>query len=1418
MSVRVKTKRRLTFVVLFCALLFVLAAVAYLQRSRQISRRLAVVRAEGAAALEAGNYEVALHKIGSYVQRYGSDADALYEYAQAREKVPEPNSRHIGQSIALYRQFLSLRPTHLEARRRLLTLYVEFGFNQEAIETAVAIDPTAATPGASSDPDVLRAQATALARLRRYDDAYKAAQAYNEKAPRDLDAQRMTIEILLAQGKPATEAVDRASALQKRWPDDALFELLLGIAYRMAGDVKGAEQWVAQAASRASDHDPAFIGALVEHLESLERFDDSLRVLERSAGRGAAENKRLLAARLWQAKRYQDLIDRLGDLDPADKASDSELLALRAMALLELRRDDEARPLVAALEKRFDAKAEAWAPVLKTAFAREAVPPREVIRVCADAVARVRTNPYFHYFLANAYNGAGEQDRALFHWAQAGRLSPAWAAPWVKVARLLASAERPAEAATLVAAARRRSSHDVDVLRASSDILSLALSTADSSGVEASRAQNLTALRDTLAQLDASYPAEGSAAVARVVLFAAGGDRDGAVRSAHAALDASKVYDDDVYLRLAAVSKAFSLGVEVLSLSRCEAAHGRVTPSLAAARAHAALTAGSAAEGKRILDAARIGVRGPAESKAWRTAWVTYLDTTGDPAAKEEWMSFADALADDAAVQSLALRAPAVQGEREFLNRTIDRLRAATVENGIGWRIARARWLSKDVSGTNTLALTRAASLLGEVCRDMPDLPEPRMLLARCLADLGSPREAIHQLTRVVSVAPELGAARLELAGLLQAQGDHAGAKDQLDLVADDDAASHRDRAVAATLLARGGDTDKALTLLEQLGRAGARAGGGQPIPIVLMADLYYRQGDPRRAKDLCVRVLEKSADPGAIGLLADILSAEGQVPQAEQVLSRLDQATLPPPQKELVRGRYYALSGNRAKSLEQFDAATRVAPSSAAAWRTLTKFHLSGGDLASALAAAAASGASVHEAGLQALQRASLALPSGPEAKDLLPLLAGVVDAPADELAVVEMLKALAEVNRSSPETVLPRVRAIANRNPRVLVVQNAAARAFVLLGGRSGAEEGLTIATRTMQYFPGAAEPAETAATVLAALGRWDEATGYAQQWKRRSPPAPAADLIIASAHLALRRPQEALAVLQPYAAKVAGPQADVETEKPIVTQATILFARALIQTGKTGDAEALLAGRIRHSPQYRAAWIGIASRHHPDPVAAARWLDLARENAGSAFAEQASLAEAWLALAARSGAAAHAERAAEFVRVLTAATESDSASSVQLVAVGTLSEATGNPAAAEAAYRHALRINPDDPIAMNNLAMILAARGQTADAEKLAARAATLDHPRRASFYDTLATVQAQSRRWSEAGESIRKALDLDPMNVGFQIHRAVILSSNGDAAGAREALDAVGGIRLEDPSLSHIDRERLKTLRQRASIDE
>jgi tetratricopeptide (TPR) repeat protein len=440
--------------------------------------------------------------------------------------------------------------------------------------------------------------------------------------------------------------------------------------------------------------------------------------------------------------------------------------------------------------------------------------------------------------------------------------------------------------------------------------------------------------------------------------------------------------------------------------------------------------------------------------------------------------------------------------------------------------------------------------------------------------------------------------------------------------------------------------------------------------------------------------------------------------------------------------------------------------------------------------------------------------------------------------------------------------MRRAADRHPRALVVQNIAARTCLARGGARGAGEALAIATRAMQDFPAAPEPAEIAAAASNALGHWDEAVAMARQWKQRAPSAGGANLATAAAYLGLKRPRQAIAVLEPFVARRAGggrgaaPELprEVDSETPLATRATVLYAEALVDSGRAGEAEALLASRIRRSPQYRSAWVRLASRQLTDYAAAGRWLDAAGplaevpesidrasppaqqasfsgppgETAGAGpgpgaipgdggafktFADRAGLAEAWLVLARRSGRAEHVGRAREMLARLAGGTLDAAASTAdEVLALGLLCEAGGDAATAETAYRRTLAKDPANVVAMNNLAMILVGRGEPAAAETLALRAAAAEHPRRASFFDTLATAQAALKKWPQALQSVAGARELEPGNVSFQIHQAALLDDAGERAMARKAFENVSNLRYEDASLGKIDRERLTQLRR------
>lgn len=111
----------------------------------------------------------------------------------------------------------------------------------------------------------------------------------------------------------------------------------------------------------------------------------------------------------------------------------------------------------------------------------------------------------------------------------------------------------------------------------------------------------------------------------------------------------------------------------------------------------------------------------------------------------------------------------------------------------------------------------------------------------------------------------------------------------------------------------------------------------------------------------------------------------------------------------------------------------------------------------------------------------------------------------------------------------------------------------------------------------------------------------------------------------------------------------------------------------------------------------------------------------------------------------------------------------------------------AGAESHYRKALALRPENPVALNNLALALERQGKPG-ALALAERAYKLLSDN-AAVMDTLATLKSRSGAHEEALTLQRRAVQLEPSNAALRLGLGRILLASGDKAGAREELDRV-----------------------------
>jgi Flp pilus assembly protein TadD len=126
-----------------------------------------------------------------------------------------------------------------------------------------------------------------------------------------------------------------------------------------------------------------------------------------------------------------------------------------------------------------------------------------------------------------------------------------------------------------------------------------------------------------------------------------------------------------------------------------------------------------------------------------------------------------------------------------------------------------------------------------------------------------------------------------------------------------------------------------------------------------------------------------------------------------------------------------------------------------------------------------------------------------------------------------------------------------------------------------------------------------------------------------------------------------------------------------------------------------------------------------------------------------------------------------------------------------LGMLEESRNRFDDAAAAYRKALEISPDQPIAANNLAWLLAERQGNLDEALQLASAAVEKGPEVAGFQDTLGFVYLQKGLNLPAIQKFRRAIALEeaysrktgsPPNPGYKPRLGIALSKAGERASA------------------------------------
>ncbi len=1336
-----RKKHRIIAVTALFTVVIVGGGGAVVVRQQILNHRALENRELGMASIERKDYPDALHQIGSYLQRYGqeNDPEALFEYAQARLNVPLPNGKHVGQAIGLFLQVLSVDPGHREARLELMKLYSGAGYGQEALDLAEKV-----LQEEPENIEALRAKASALARNRKFEEALEIARKITELAPENIGDHLMVLALMesaSAEGPAMLAYPDSQAALDR---EKAGYHVVRAVAFEMAGKRNEAIESAKRAAEivQSDSVDVLLVNSI---LTQFALFNESLNLLARTAPE--ADNPDLLQSycqRLFEVGNTAEVLKLTGQ-KPISELS-SGLLAVRAMAAGREANKAPLEEVVVELKGRTDdTLADAWAPVLETVWLRDNASPKEVMDVCAAALEKDQSSPYFHYFVGLAHERLGERDNALASLQNAIKLSPAWIDPILRSATLFAATGGHGEAFALVQAAMQRAPQNVGVAAAGAEIIG--------SNVDALTEDNRAKLLKLCEQVQSVQAAEPRTLPILIHLRALQGDKAGATELVQSALQGDAKLPESTLLKLAQLSDQHGLGLSEACFAKLNSTSGGMTPGLAYAQAVSRLRSGDP-EGARafLTEAASKG----GDDLRWQTAMAQFLDLMGSEDGLKLWVAIAEKAPEDATLLRMILDSRTAWNDLPLIDRTIERLKSATGENAVNWRVARARWMM--LSDNSPKAAAEAAALLNETMRISVPEAQRYTLLASALERLGNIQGAIENLEQAAQVAPDNAAVHFELARLLSTRGESAQALAQVEKAIESKTLTEDDRRRAAGILARGNQIDRAIGLLEAFHQE-----KGDTVPLDLqLAQLYRSGGKLDKAEAIFKRFLAESPNEFAIGLAADLYATQGRKDEAQTVLQGLDALELKPGQRPMILAEYSRIHGTAEEAARWYEEAVTQAKSDPNVWRRQLAFLVRGSEPASAI---------------QRIADASAACPEDATFKDLSaqvplfqklldnemarPFIISAIENPGQLKDAVQALESI-EKNSGDLATLALDFRRIADQS-RYLPIDTQLVRIYSALNRHSEAAE---VASQAMRKFPEAVEPAVLAAQAYSAAGNWTESLAASQEWRRRAPLGPqSADFMIANAQIQLGQSSEALETIQAYAEEA--------PDNPMVVTRQ---AQALIAGGRVEEAENLLRPRLSE-PGFRMAWVELATLVIPDEATAARWLT----EAGTlvpieSLDERGALALAWYQLSERLKNTAYRDQSRTILEEL--AKRPDVTPDL-LFRLGMVYDVSGVPELAEENYKRAISLAPDMIAAKNNLAMrYITSNKNLEEALKLAEEAAA-SAPNSANVQDTLSQAHAALGNLDAAITSIQKAAELEPGNRQWTDRLDLLKSKQGDA---------------------------------------
>lgn len=1391
-----RAKRRIVIVGLVMLVLVILAGFVVLNRGAAQDARIAEAREEGLAAYAQGDYETALGKLSTYLGQHRDDLEALVAFADSRAKVPVENNRHTVEAMGLYRAALEVDPNHFDAMAGLLVLYERVGHWIEMKELADRI--------LDQDPDhieALRLRAIGAYRDSQFEHAGRNVNRLMELEPGKIEWRAMYLQLLRAQDRPLEELLAVCEEWDEQFEGDGRYRLMMAQLLVEAGQRSEAENAAGQAARRGA-HEPQVLQQMVGLLDALRMRDAASELIKAMIEKFPEElwPHETYVRRHWQNNRLHDALDVIDDVLATRGELNQDLLQWQAFLLIMLGHDEDAGKTVVQLEERL-AESEAserdarqgWILAMRARLNAADASWRETRNAYQMAVSLAPRDPVLHFLLGEAFMGVNEYDLAIRSLETAQQSDPNWLAAQIAYAEALLLAGQVEDALELAHGLLQRIESPgltaytlfarcwLDAGRprtgiglvnretgGEADLLDLLQFIYDSH-------PDQTTVRELLARAAARY---GERQIVVDVI-------EDAVREESPA--------EELLIALARISHRNEIGLTDTILDRAREVHG-LTLQIAETAAYIHNERGNPEEGLALLRQAVDDPRSGDDLNRERVL-AGYLARIEHPDAPEAMRKLLDR--DDPEVGSFILSFPMIWNHADLTKQAIQRFAEYVGDDSPRVVLARANYVLRH-EPENAAGLADAQIAVNDVLQRMPGSLAALNLMTQLAlhGDQPNVERAIRYMQQAVRHHPNRVDVYFRLIPLLQQQGDFAAAEQYLNRLRGIRSDDPNFRRAELDLWHAQGDFDQVIARLSE----SIDSASPESDRLTYLAHLH-RAGRFEEADQHLQDILSNpDRSDTAVLVAAQIYADRGRLEEAIDIVER---STLEGGEvaKAILRGRVFQHVDRLVEARQHYHDALDIDDQNIEAITYLVGVELGLGESRRAFDHA--------RQGLQldpdnnALRSsfvlAAMALGAAEQA-DAMQL---VDEIETESSALAQTLRLYRRLSRPEGglavrQSDLADLRQLTYDFPRFMPAWRLAILAHMEAGERG---EAIRLARQAAARLPHLADPAEMAAQLLVQDGRLPEALDMARMWRERSQHRPLrADVLIASIRLDQGQPDRAHQQLQSHGRNLVE---DADREP----MHAALWLQSLMRSGHIRAAYEQFRPLLHESSDWRELWLEVNSALELNDARQA--LKIAESEFHNDAASRLNLAVAWASLGQRfdqDELLAHAEQEA-----IAAADESDNLSQGSLLLRGQIAEAREEYEKSIALYREFLSVDPEHPVALNNLAYrLLDDERDCAEAAELAAKAVQL-MPSIPEIMNTHALAQLCIGDPVQAEEYARKAISERQDGRSFHLTLGLALAKQERWDEAREAITEVERLIIDEASMTKTFQDRLTRLR-------